>query len=78
MLLSDYIYCSLWHRQAMCLQQAVALCMDHCQAAGLTGDDNWFKTVVLAGGTACLPGLAGINQFSTLIAFVSAIVFGLQ
>ncbi|XVE50959.1 hypothetical protein DITRI_Ditri01bG0204400 [Diplodiscus trichospermus] len=45
--------------QAMGLHQAVALCMDHCHAAELTGDDAWFKTVVLAGGTACLPGLAG-------------------
>ncbi|KAA8527129.1 hypothetical protein F0562_008642 [Nyssa sinensis] len=44
--------------RAMGLQQAVALCMDHCQAAELTGDDGWYKTVVLAGGTACLPGLA--------------------
>ncbi|KAL6975123.1 Actin-like protein arp8 [Sarracenia purpurea var. burkii] len=44
--------------RAMGLQQAVALCMDHCQAAELTGDDSWFKTVVLTGGTACLPGLA--------------------
>ncbi|XP_052178104.1 actin-related protein 8-like [Diospyros lotus] len=44
--------------QAMGLHQAVALCMDHCQAAELIGDDSWFKTVVLAGGTACLPGLA--------------------
>lgn len=44
--------------QAMGLHQAVALCMDHCLAAELTGDDAWFKTVVLAGGSACLPGLA--------------------
>lgn len=44
--------------RAMGLHQAVALCMDHCQAAELMGDDNWFKTVVLSGGTACLPGLA--------------------
>ncbi|KAG2299511.1 hypothetical protein Bca52824_035983 [Brassica carinata] len=44
--------------RAMGLQQAVALCMDHCDAAGLTGDGSWFKTVVLAGGSACLPGLA--------------------
>ncbi|XP_057474741.1 actin-related protein 8-like isoform X2 [Actinidia eriantha] len=44
--------------RAMSLHQAVALCMDHCQAAELTGDDSWFKTVVLAGGSACLPGLA--------------------
>lgn len=44
--------------RAMSLHQAVALCMDHCDAAGVTGDDSWFKTVVLAGGSACLPGLA--------------------
>ncbi|XVF03531.1 hypothetical protein REPUB_Repub05bG0002200 [Reevesia pubescens] len=44
--------------QAMGLHQAVALCMDHCHAAELAGDDAWFKTVVLSGGTACLPGLA--------------------
>ncbi|KAF7144482.1 hypothetical protein RHSIM_Rhsim04G0007300 [Rhododendron simsii] len=44
--------------RAMALHQAVALCMDHCQAAELTGDDSWFKTVVLTGGSACLPGLA--------------------
>ncbi|KFK27199.1 hypothetical protein AALP_AA8G348300 [Arabis alpina] len=44
--------------RAMSLHQAVALCMDHCDAAGLTGDDSWFKTVVLSGGGACLPGLA--------------------
>ncbi|MCL7041908.1 hypothetical protein MKW94_015606 [Papaver nudicaule] len=42
----------------MSLHQAVALCMDHCQAAKETEEnDRWFKTVVLAGGTACLPGL---------------------
>ncbi|XP_019057942.1 PREDICTED: actin-related protein 8 isoform X2 [Tarenaya hassleriana] len=44
--------------RAMGLHQAVALCMDHCEAAELTGDDSWFKTVVLAGGSACLPGIA--------------------
>ncbi|KAG5550899.1 hypothetical protein RHGRI_009365 [Rhododendron griersonianum] len=44
--------------RAMALHQAVALCMDHCQAAELTGDNSWFKTVVLTGGSACLPGLA--------------------
>ncbi|XVF76942.1 hypothetical protein PTKIN_Ptkin14bG0000700 [Pterospermum kingtungense] len=43
---------------AMGLHQAVALCMDHCHAAGLAGDEAWFKTIVLSGGTACLPGLA--------------------
>ncbi|CAK7323890.1 unnamed protein product [Dovyalis caffra] len=44
--------------RGMGLQQAVALCMDHCHAAELTGEDAWFKTIVLSGGTACLPGLA--------------------
>ncbi|KAE9607863.1 hypothetical protein Lal_00040106 [Lupinus albus] len=44
--------------RAMGLHQAVALCMDHCHAAELDGDGDWFKTVVLSGGTACLPGLA--------------------
>ncbi|KAJ6776791.1 ACTIN-RELATED PROTEIN 8 [Salix koriyanagi] len=39
------------------LHEAVALCMDHCHAVESTGDDAWFKTVVLSGGTACLPGL---------------------
>lgn len=43
----------------MGLHQAVALCMDHCHCAELAGDPDWFKTVVLSGGTACLPGLAG-------------------
>lgn len=56
----------------MALHQAVALCMDHCQAAELTGDNSWFKTVVLTGGSACLPGLAG--KFSYLrISVVSVI-----
>lgn len=43
----------------MGLHHAVALCMEHCHTAELTGDDAWFKTIVLSGGTACLPGLAG-------------------
>ncbi|RVW25202.1 Actin-related protein 8 [Vitis vinifera] len=42
----------------MGLHQAVAHCMDHCQSAAITADESWFKTVVLAGGSACLPGLA--------------------
>lgn len=55
-----YVDCLLTrNRRTMGLHQAVALCMDHCEAAELTGDDSWFKTVVLAGGSACLPGLAG-------------------
>ncbi|KAI5321431.1 hypothetical protein L3X38_030502 [Prunus dulcis] len=45
--------------RTMGLHQAVALCMDHCHSAELTDDDAWFKTVVLSGGSACLPGLAG-------------------
>ncbi|XP_071702455.1 actin-related protein 8-like [Rutidosis leptorrhynchoides] len=44
--------------RAMGLHQAVALCVDHCEDAELTADDSWFKTIVLAGGTACLPGVA--------------------
>ncbi|KAL3508306.1 hypothetical protein ACH5RR_027707 [Cinchona calisaya] len=44
--------------RTMGLHQAVALCMDHCWDSELSGDDSWFKTVVLAGGSACLPGLA--------------------
>lgn len=46
----------------MGLDQAVALCMDHCHYAELSGDDAWFKTVILTGGSACLPGLAGIRS----------------
>ncbi|KAK7386612.1 hypothetical protein VNO78_26946 [Psophocarpus tetragonolobus] len=44
--------------RAMGLQQAIALCMDHCYSAELAGNSDWYKTVVLSGGTACLPGLA--------------------
>ncbi|KAK3008193.1 hypothetical protein RJ639_015363 [Escallonia herrerae] len=44
--------------RTMGLHQAVALCMDHCLDAELACDNGWFKTVVLAGGTACLPGVA--------------------
>ncbi|XP_058114552.1 actin-related protein 8 isoform X2 [Magnolia sinica] len=43
--------------RTMGLHQAVALCMDHCLSADMTTEDGWFKTVVLAGGSACLPGL---------------------
>lgn len=44
----------------MGLHQAVALCMNHCLAAEVATNDGWFKTVVLAGGTSCLPGLPGM------------------
>lgn len=43
--------------RAMGLHRAVALCMDHCVAAEVAVDEGWYKTIVLAGGTACLPGL---------------------
>ncbi|KAG1364274.1 actin-related protein 8 [Cocos nucifera] len=43
--------------RAMGLHRAVALCMDHCFAAEVASDIGWFKTVVLAGGSSCLPGL---------------------
>ncbi|XP_076926834.1 actin-related protein 8-like [Bidens hawaiensis] len=39
------------------LHQMVALCIEQCHALGLSADDSWFKSIVLAGGTACLPGL---------------------
>nr|KYP58887.1 Actin-related protein 8 [Cajanus cajan] len=44
--------------QAMSLHQAIALCVEHCHSADLAGDSDWYKTIVLSGGTACLPGLA--------------------
>ena len=56
----------------MGLHQALALCVDHCDAAGLTGDGSWFKTVVLAGGSACLPGLAG--TYILLVLFKSIVM----
>lgn len=43
--------------RTMGLHRAVALCMDHCFEAEVALDDGWFKTVVLAGGSSCLPGL---------------------
>ncbi|XP_031478852.1 actin-related protein 8 isoform X2 [Nymphaea colorata] len=44
--------------RAMGLHQAVALCMEHCVAYDKgASDDGWYKTIVLAGGTSCLPGL---------------------
>ena len=58
----------------MGVQQAVALCVDHCLSADID-DEGWFKTIVLAGGSACLPGLAGtvnildelgFNDFETI------------
>ncbi|XP_024989001.1 actin-related protein 8-like isoform X1 [Cynara cardunculus var. scolymus] len=44
-------------RRFMGLHQAVGHCIE-CQAKRSTGDHNWYKTIVLAGGTARLPGLA--------------------
>ncbi|KAE9615833.1 hypothetical protein Lal_00017614 [Lupinus albus] len=43
--------------QATGLHQTIARCMDRCHSAELSGDSEWYKTVVLCGGTACLPGL---------------------
>ncbi|KAI3496759.1 hypothetical protein L1887_39134 [Cichorium endivia] len=40
------------------LHQALAHCIECCHAAKIRTDHTWFKTIVLAGGTACLPGLA--------------------
>lgn len=44
-------------RSANGFHQAVAICIERCHAAGLTLDESWFKSIVLAGGSACLPGL---------------------
>ena len=44
----------------MGLHKAVALCMDHCYNSEVVGDDSWYKTIVLSGGSSCLPGLPGI------------------
>ncbi|XP_052151586.1 actin-related protein 8 [Oryza glaberrima] len=44
--------------RAMGLHKAVSLCMDHCYNSEVFGDDNWYKTVVLSGGSSCLPGLS--------------------
>ncbi|CAH1448094.1 unnamed protein product [Lactuca virosa] len=41
----------------MGLHQAVADCIERCHAATMRAEHTWFRTVVLAGGTACLPGL---------------------
>lgn len=57
----------------MGLHQAIALCMDHCHSAEIAGESDWFKTVVLSGGTACLPGLAGKYPF-----YVAFYVFASQ
>ncbi|PHT77296.1 Actin-related protein 8 [Capsicum annuum] len=51
-----HLWC--YFRRAMGLQNAVALCIEHCHDAELMVDDSWYKTIVLAGGSACLPGLA--------------------
>ncbi|KAL5214193.1 hypothetical protein ABZP36_003345 [Zizania latifolia] len=44
--------------RAMGLHKAVSLCMDHCYGSEMFRDDSWYKTVVLAGGSSCLPGLS--------------------
>ena len=48
----------LWFRRAMGLH--VAIRIDHCHEAELTTDESWYKTVVLAKGTKCLPGIASV------------------
>ncbi|XAR67305.1 hypothetical protein NMG60_11002012 [Bertholletia excelsa] len=64
--------------RAMGLHQAVALCMDHCQAAELTRDDNWFKNIVLTGGTACLPGLAERLEKEIRELLPPAMIYGIR
>ncbi|GJY26253.1 hypothetical protein Tco_0400979 [Tanacetum coccineum] len=43
------------------LHQAVSLCIDHCYDVELTIDEGWYETVVLAGVTACFPGVADLR-----------------
>ncbi|KAJ7550642.1 hypothetical protein O6H91_07G110800 [Diphasiastrum complanatum] len=47
--------------RAMGLHQAVGLCIEHCANRELSNDihKGWYKNIVLAGGSANLPGLAG-------------------
>lgn len=69
---SPGVNCSLLSsfRRAMGLHSAVSLCMHHCADSGIVSDDDgWFKTVVLVGGTSCLPGLSGWDSFLPLIYF---------
>ncbi|KAG0588974.1 hypothetical protein KC19_2G282100 [Ceratodon purpureus] len=51
----------LGNLRTMALHQAVALCIDHCYNLPLedAADANWYKNIVLTGGSACLPGLSG-------------------
>ncbi|XP_002970341.2 actin-related protein 8 [Selaginella moellendorffii] len=42
--------------RAMGLHHAVALCMEHCADLDSSGEE-WYKTIVLTGGSACLPGI---------------------
>jgi len=59
----------------MGLHQAIALCMDHCYSADLAVNDDWYKTVVLSGGTACLPGLAGISLSLSLSLYIYIYIY---
>ncbi|CAI9290005.1 unnamed protein product [Lactuca saligna] len=43
------------------LKEAVADCTKRCYVAKMRTDHTWFRTIVLAGGTACLPGLPDIQ-----------------
>ena len=50
----------LQFRRATGLHQAGAIHIDHWHEPDLTTDESWYKTVVLAEGTKCLPGVASI------------------
>ncbi|MCO5551257.1 hypothetical protein L7F22_004756 [Adiantum nelumboides] len=43
--------------RTMSLQQAVALCIEHCMQISDDDDIPWFNTIVLSGGSSSLPGL---------------------
>lgn len=66
--------------RTMGLHRAVALCIEHCNTSevGKVADEGWFKTIVLAGGSACLPGLAERLEKELHQALPSTVAKGLK
>lgn len=52
----------------MGLHKVVYLCMDHCyffQERIVMTSGSWYKTIILVGGSSCLPGLPGTFPMHT-------------
>jgi len=66
--------------RTMGLHRAVELCIEHCNTyeVGKVADEGWFRTIVLAGGSACLPGLAGRLEKELHQALPSTVAKGLK